>query len=83
VEWQNIAIALLTIVSSVGGWILRTLWEAVADMKKDLHQLENNIRTDFMRRDDVREMLNEIKASLLRVEIKLDGKADKQPIGPY
>jgi hypothetical protein len=79
--WQDIAITLLGIITAVGGWLLRTLWDAVQDMKKDLHVLETDIRTSFARRDDVREMFSELRAGVLRIEAKLDNKADK--MGPY
>jgi hypothetical protein len=46
-------------------------------MRRDLHLLENDIRTSFARRDDVREMFSELKATMIRVEGKLDNKADK------
>lgn len=75
--WQDIAIGLLGIVTAIGGWLLRTLWDAVQDMKSDLHELETDIRTSFARRDDVREMFSELRAAMVRIESKLDGKADK------
>lgn len=75
--WQDIAIGLLGIVTAVGGWLMRTLWDAVQDMKSDLHELETDIRTSFARRDDVREMFSELRAAMVRIESKLDGKADK------
>src|SRR5574343_1176708 len=75
--WQDIAIGLLGIVTAIGGWLLRTLWDAVQDMKSDLHELETDIRTSFARRDDVREMFSELRAAMVRIESKLDGKADR------
>lgn len=78
--WQDIAIGLLGIVTAIGGWLLRTLWDAVQDMKSDLHELETDIRTSFARRDDVREMFSELRAAMVRVESKLDGKADKSGV---
>lgn len=78
--WQDIAIGLLGIVTAIGGWLLRTLWDAVQDMKSDLHELETDIRTSFARRDDVREMFSELRAAMVRIESKLDGKADKSGV---
>jgi hypothetical protein len=75
--WQDIAITLLGLACASGGWILRTLWDAVQKMREDLHLLETDIRTSFARRDDVREMFSDLKATMIRVESKLDGKADK------
>ncbi len=75
--WQDIAIGLLTIVSGGAGWILRQIWDAVNVLKRDLHSLETDMRTHFARRDDVREMFQQLLSEVRSIGTKLDGKADK------
>jgi hypothetical protein len=75
--WQDFAIFLLSVISGGAGWFLRELWGAVAALKKDLHLLENDVRTNFARRDDVRDAFKDLMDAVIRIEAKLDGKADK------
>jgi len=61
----------------VGGYLLRTLWEAVQELKSDLARLREELPKDYVARDDYREDIREIKALLNKMYEKLDGKADK------
>jgi len=61
----------------VGGYLLRTLWEAVQELKSDLAKLREELPKDYVARDDYREDIREIKALLNKLYEKLDGKADK------
>lgn len=75
--WQDIAIGLLVVVSGGGGWFLRQIWDAVTELKRDLHILETDMRTNFARRDDVREAFQDLLAAIRRIEVKLDTKVDR------
>lgn len=68
---------LLTCVSAILGWFLRELWSAVKELKEDLVNLKDNVNTNFVRRDELREFRNEIISHLIRIETKLDNKQDK------
>ena len=52
---------LFTAVGATTGWILKVLWDAVQDLKKDLGNLERNIPQVYVRRDDFREATRELK----------------------
>ena len=80
-DWQEVAIGALSLLSGLGGWILKALWDAVSEMKRDLRLLENDIRTSFVRKDHLYEMFNDLKSTMIRIEQKLDTKADK--LGPF
>ena len=75
--WQDIAILLLTVGSGGIGWFMRQIWDAVDSLKRDLHGLESDIRTNFARRDDVRDAFKDLMDAMIRIEAKLDGKVDK------
>jgi hypothetical protein len=77
VTWQDIAIGLLTLGAGAVGWFMRQIWDAVNALKKDLHSLETDMRTNFARRDDVREMFQQLLSEVRNIGTKLDGKADK------
>lgn len=72
--WINI---IATIAIGVGGWFARSLWEAVAKLKNDLHQLEVDLPSNYIRKDEFADGMKEIKDMLIRITDKLDGKADK------
>jgi hypothetical protein len=67
----------LSVASAVMGWFLRELWVMVKEMKKDLGDLEVEVSGNFVRKDELRDFRNEIVNHLIRIEAKLDGKADK------
>jgi len=61
------------IIASFGaviGWFLKTLWEAVRDMERDLH-------TNYVAKVDYRSDILEMKDILKQIFNKLDNKADK------
>lgn len=62
---------------AVGGWFARQIWEAMAELRRDLHQLEIELPTNYIRRDEFSEGMKEIKEMLGRIFDKLDEKADK------
>ena len=54
----------------VTGWFLKTLWEAVRDVERDLH-------TNYVTKIDYRSDILEMKDILKQIFNKLDSKADK------
>jgi len=44
-----------------GGWILKIIWDALQDLKKDIKIMDTKMHEDFVRRDDFKEAVKEIK----------------------
>jgi hypothetical protein len=59
------------------GWILKILWDAITDLKKDMKDLNKEVHEDFVRKEDYRVDIAEIKQMLGRIFDKLDHKVDK------
>lgn len=59
------------------GWFARQLWDAVKDLREDLHKLEVAIPSNYVKKDDFSEAMAEIRKGLDKIYDKLDGKADK------
>jgi hypothetical protein len=59
------------------GWFARVLWEAVSALREDLHRLEVDLPSHYIRRDEFQEGMKEIKDMLGKIFDKLDGKQDK------
>ena len=70
------------------GWILKIIWDAIQDLKKDLKGMDTKMHEDFVRRDDFKDAMAEHKSDMQNgfKEIKdligllfkkLENKADK------
>ena len=62
---------------SVGGWLARTLWDAVQTLREEIHQLEVDLPSNYIRKDEFQDSMKEIKDMLARIFDKLDQKADR------
>lgn len=68
---------LFTAVGTVIGWVLKIIWDAITDLKKDMKDLNKEVHEDFVRKDDYRVDIAEVKQMLARIFDKLDNKVDK------
>lgn len=63
------------------GWWARQIWDAVAELRQDLHKIETDLPTHYLRKDEFREGLKEVKDILNQIFEKIDylhrQKADK------
>lgn len=62
---------------AMGGWMLRIIFDSITALQKDVKDLNSEIHQDFLRKDDYRDDINDIKGMLNRIFAKLDQKADK------
>jgi hypothetical protein len=72
-DWQHGFDVLLGIVATLGVWIVKAMHERLNKHDEQLDELPGI----YARRDDVKEMKQEMLAVLVRIENKLDNKADK------
>lgn len=76
-EDQQIINIIIGVVLSVLGWFARQLWDAVQDLKKDVKQIEVDLPTHYVRKEDLDVRLDRLEAALNRIFERLDHKADK------
>jgi hypothetical protein len=69
--------ALLAIAVSVAGWFLRSLWSNQTALEKTLMQHQMEAAEKYVRKDDYRVDLQEVKAMLDKIFTLLNTKADK------
>jgi hypothetical protein len=62
---------------AIGGWFGRELWDAVKKLREDLHRIEVELPSNYLRRDEFGEGMKEIRDLFGKVFDKLDGKVDK------
>jgi hypothetical protein len=76
-DWQNLinlagGAALATI-----GWFARQLWDAVQKLKADMSRLELSISDNYVKKDDWKDGIKELKEMLGKIFDKLDSKQDR------
>jgi len=74
---QDMINAGIGIVGTVFGWVLRTIWNAVTTLQADLKEIERELHTSYVSKDDYRQDILEVKDILKQIFDKLDKKADK------
>ena len=48
----------------LGGWVLKVIWDAITDSKKDIRQIERDLPEVYVRKDDFKEAVREIKQDM-------------------
>jgi hypothetical protein len=69
--------ALLAIAVSVAGWFLRSLWGNQTLLEKALMQHQMEVAEKYVRKDDFRADIAEVKGMLDKIFNQLNQKADK------
>ena len=59
------------------GWGLRIIWTEIKLVQANQREIESNISDNYVRKDDYRVDIAEIKGMLARIFDRLDHKADK------
>ena len=54
----------VAIAGFCGGWILKIIWDAIQDLKKDVRAMDTKMHEDFVRRDDFKDAVREIKEDM-------------------
>ena len=79
----------VAVAGFLGGWALKVIWDSISEVRKDLKQMDTKMHEDFVRRDDFREAVREIKVDMKEgfrsvndtlglIFKKLDNKEDKE-----
>jgi len=76
-DWQNFINVGAGAGLGVMGWFARQLWDAVQNLKKDMSQLELSISENYVKKDDFKDGIRELKEMLGKIFDKLDAKADR------
>jgi len=64
-----------------GGWFARQLWDNVQKLKDEVHQIEVDLPRNYIRKDEFKDVLKEIRDIQAEIFRKIDDlrkeKADK------
>lgn len=73
----DVFMLLIGVVVSVSGWFLRTLHDNHSRLASKVSDNHLHVAHTFVRRDDYRSDMSEIKSMLQSISQKIDEKADK------
>ena len=76
-DLQTIINIVVGLAGALGGFILRATWEDLKDMRNNLTAFKDFATETYVRKDDFRDALREVRDVMARIEAKLDHKADK------
>lgn len=87
-EFQEVFNWIITAGLTAAGWFLRQIWDAAAELRRDLHDIETELPTHYVRKEELhdllRDMKNDYKADIREIKelcttiiVKLDQKADR------
>ena len=76
-DWQHFINLGMGALLSVLGWFARQLWDAVKTLQNDLNRLELSISDNYVKKDDFKDGIRELKEMLAKIFDKLDNKADR------
>lgn len=65
----NIAVALS---GALGGWILKVIWDAIKELKEEVRDVDKHLNENFVRRDDFKDAIGEIKQDMREGFDKVD-----------
>lgn len=65
------------VVVAAGGWFARQIWDAVKELRRDLHQIEVDLPSHYVKKVEYAADVVEVKTLLQKIFDKLDQKADK------
>jgi hypothetical protein len=81
---QNLINALIAVVGSAFGWILKVIWDAVKELQsaddqliEKVNRIEVLVAGEYVKREDFRADMDRLFDKLDAIDKKLDGKADK------
>jgi uncharacterized coiled-coil DUF342 family protein len=83
-DWQILINIALGVLIGFVGWFAREIWDSVKELRKDIHQIEKNLPEIYVRRDEMKEVRQEMMARFDKLESmmssffdRLNDKADK------
>jgi hypothetical protein len=76
-DWQFVINFVGGIVLSVGGWFARQIWDATQELKRDIHAIEVDLPTNYVKRSDIETRFDKLENILEKIFDRLDTKADK------
>lgn len=76
-EPQIIIDAVIALVGALFGWLFKMVWDAIKELQRDIKETNQTLHESYVRKDDYRVEIAEIKGMFNRIMDKLESKVDK------
>lgn len=76
-DWQIIINVGGAAALSSLGWFARQIWDSVNQLKEDVKQIEIDLPSNYIKKDEIKERFDRIEFLLDKLYEKLEQKADK------
>ena len=76
-DWQVIINLVLGAALASVGWFARQVWDSVQDLRKDIHQIEIDLPSNYVKKSDIDSRFDKLEGILERIFDKLEQKADR------
>lgn len=70
----NVAMSIILVLI---GWFMRVMWDSIKRLQTDMAELERHASETYVRRDDYRDDMAEVKGMLRQIFELLNGKQDR------
>jgi len=67
----------MSIVLVLIGWFMRVMWDSIKRLQTDMAELERHASETYVRRDDYRDDMAEVKSMLRQIFEILNSKVDR------
>lgn len=76
-DWQTMINLVGGAILAITGWFARQIWDSVQELKNDIHQIEVDLPTYYVKRVDIDLRFDKLENILERIFDRLEQKADK------
>lgn len=76
-EWQTIINIGAGSLLAMLGWFARQIWDSVQKLKDDVKQIEIDLPTHYVKKDEINSRFDRIEVLLDKLFEKLEQKADR------
>ena len=76
-DFQNILDGVMALVGAILGWFVKIIWDAIKELQRDMKETNQTIHEHYVRKEDYRIDIAEIRGMFNRIMDKLDSKVDK------
>lgn len=76
-EWQTLINIGAGSLLAMLGWFARQIWDSVQDLKNDVKQIEIDLPTHYVKKDEINNRFDRMELLLDKIFEKLEQKADR------
>lgn len=64
---------IIGVAGALGGWTLKVIWDSLMELRRDIKVMDTKMHEDFVRRDDFKDAVREIKEDMRAGFSNVDG----------